>query len=303
LLKFLTLLFTAWVLAAAFPATAQELEPRAYSPSPVDFNILVLGGTFNTGDITFSPALPVEDASADIELYAFGYVRTLGVAGRFASLSVTVPYLQGDLQGLLVGEFTEVRRSGFGDPRLRFSLNLSGTPALTAREFAAHEHRTNLGASLVVGLPLGQYDQAKIINIGANRWAFKPELGVTHRLGDWSLEGYAGVRFFTDNNDFAGEGTRTQDPLGITQIHAVYTFRPRLWAAFNANFFTGGRTTVNSARNADLQHNSRVGLTLSFPVAQKQSLKVAYSRGAFTNIGADFHTYALAYQWVWGTVR
>ena len=52
-----------WLVAAAM-AHAQELEPRAYSPSPVGTNFLVLAYVRTTGDVVFDPALPFSDVSA-----------------------------------------------------------------------------------------------------------------------------------------------------------------------------------------------------------------------------------------------
>ena len=279
---------------------AQELEPRAYSVSSVGFNILVVADTFNTGDLAFDPTLPIDDAQANINVAGIGYVRTLGIAGRSASIGVVAPYVRGNLDGLYLGEYQAVHRSALGDPRVRFAINLHGAPAMTAEEFAAYRQKTNVGASLLVVAPLGQYHPAKLINVGTNRWSFKPEIGVSHALGRWTLEGYAGAWLFTDNRDFRNGNVRAQAPIGSFQFHAIYTIRPRLWVAFDANYFTGGRTSINGVDNFDLQRNSRAGLTLALPLNRQQSIKLTYSRGARTTIGADFESFGLSYQYVWG---
>ncbi len=93
------------VALASSTATAQELEPRLFSPAPTGTNI-VLG--------------------------AFGYSR------------------------------------------IRFSLLLSGAPALNQKEFAAYRPGTIVGRGLQVWAPLGQYDPARLLNLGSNRWAFRP---------------------------------------------------------------------------------------------------------------------------------
>jgi hypothetical protein len=83
-------------------------------------------------------------------------------------------------------------------------------------------------------------------------------------------------------------------------VHVLRTFKPRLWAAFDVNYYTGGRTSVDGRANLDLQKNSRVGVTVSFPLGPRQSVKVAYSRGAQTTIGGDFDSIIAAYQYLWG---
>ena len=46
-----------------------------------------------------------------------------------------------------------------------------------------------VGASLQVSAPFGQYDNDRLVNIGTNRWSFKPESGISKALCQWTLEG------------------------------------------------------------------------------------------------------------------
>ena len=92
--------------------------------------------------------------------------------------------------------------SGFGDPRFRVSVNLFGSPALTAKEFANYKQDLIVGVSLQVSAPLGQYDDTKLLNLGNNRWSFRPELGFSKAWGPWTLEVAPSVTLFTVNPDF-----------------------------------------------------------------------------------------------------
>jgi hypothetical protein len=293
----------ALLVALSLPSAAQELEPGAYSVSPVGLNFLVATYNWSGGDLSFDPALPVEDAEATINSAVVAYVRSLDVFGRSGNVGILVPYSVGHIQGNYIGEFTEVDRSGFRDPAVRFALNLYGAPAMDLEEFASYRQKTSVGVSIVVALPLGEYDPTKLINLGSNRFSFKPEIGLSRALGKWTLELYGGVWLFTDNQDFYGGKTREQDPLGSAQVHVLYTFRPRLWIAVDGNFYSGGTTTVDGRRNLDLQKNSRIGATFSFPLGARQSVKVAFSRGAYTTIGADFTAIVAGCQYIWGAGR
>jgi len=283
----------------ASQAPAQELEPRAYSPSPVGANILVVGYSRSSGDVLFEPSVPITDVDAEFNAVSIGYQRTFGMFGRAANVLVAAPYVWGDVSGKVGEESDAITRSGLGDPRLRLSINLAGGPALKATEFAHRRQTTTLGASLTVVPPLGQYDSTKLINLGANRWSFKPELGVSYPVGRWTLEGYAGVWLFSDNDEFFGGARREQDPIGALQLHASYTFRPRLWLAFDSTWYAGGQSTVDGVHNDDRQSNTRVGLTLSLPLGARQSLKLSWSEGATTRIGGNFTTIGMAWQHAW----
>ncbi len=144
----------------------------------------------------------------------------------------------------------------------------------------------------------GSTDNSKFVNIGTNRWAFKPELGLSRRRGRWTFEGDFGGAFFTDNTDYVNGGTREQSPIASFQGHLIYTIRPGLWVAGDGNFWNGGRITANGAPNIVDQENSRLGITVAVPVALHQ-FRISYSVGAYTTIGGDFQSLGVSYSRAW----
>ncbi|HEY6644089.1 transporter [Povalibacter sp.] len=278
---------------------AQELEPRAYSPNPAGVNFVVAGYGQSTGGVLFDPSLPFSDVEARLSNAALGYGHTFGVFGRGVTALFAVPYVWGDISGNVGEDRRAISRSGLADTRFKLSINLLGGPALPPAEFAARKPDTTLGASLSIIAPTGEYDSSRLINIGSNRWAFKPELGISHPIGRLFLEASAGVWLFTANDEFFDGTRREQDPISALQVHVSYTFRPRLWIAADATYYEGGRTTVSGQRRGDLQANSRVGTTLALPIGQRQSLKFTWSDGASTRVGGDFTNYGIAWQYTW----
>ena len=293
-----TCLIAVAVVAFA-PGRAQQLEPRAYSPAPVGANFFGVAYANSSGDIVFDPSLPFTNVSANVNTAGVFYSGTFGLAGRSASLGVSLPYSWGEVQGDVGETFNRVTRSGLADTGLRFACNIVGGPALSPRESAARKPTTAFGASLTVTAPTGQYDPAKLINIGTNRWAFKPELGLSQPLGKFWLELFAGVWLFTTNQDFYGGNSRAQAPMTAIQGHVSYTFKPRLWLAFDATWYGGGETTVNGVEDANRQNNTRVGLILAVPVSPAHSLKFGYARGATTRVGSKLDTFSIAWQFLW----
>ena len=278
---------------------AQELEPRAYRTMPTGMNAVIVAYGFSSGNVVSDPSVPIEGLEADAQTAILGYLRSFGLFGRSASLTLTFPYVYMSASATLQGSFVEGDRAGWGTPRARLALNLLGGPALKPREFAQYQQGRNLGVSLTVGPPGGQYASDHLINFGTNRWAVKPEFGYSSIYKRWIFEAAAGVWFFTTNDAPPIGGTLEQKPIGNIQGHLEYTFKPGLWLALSANYFTGGRTYVDGVKKDDLQKNSRVGLTLSIPLARRQSIKLAAHTGAFTSIGADFDIATVAYQILW----
>ena len=289
-------------LCAGLPARAQDLEPRAYSPAPAGANFFILAYSYQSGEVLFDPSLPFSDVKAYINGVVGGMGHAFGLFGRSASLAVAAPYVFGSVSGNVAEQFTRITRSGLGDPRVRFVVNLLGGPALTPREFLARKPETTLGFSLVVVVPTGQYSSEKLINIGTNRWAFKPELGLSHPAGPWTLEAAAGVWLFTDNEHaYPGEVVRSQDPLYSFQAHVGYTFRPGLWVAGDATYYAGGKTYADGVPGDTRQANSRAGVTLSVPLGKGHSLKLAGATGVSARVGSRFDTIGIAYQYLWLT--
>ena len=276
------------------------MEPRAYSSAPIGTNFIAAGVGNTRGALLFDPGVPIEDAEGDLNLGLFGYARTFALAGKQGLVSAGVIYGRGRLTGVVSGEERVTGRSGLADLRARVSLNLTGPGALTPAAFAKAPHRTIVGVSLAVQAPTGQYDPDRLINLGTNRWAFKPEVGVSVPVGRWFLDAYVGAVFFTDNDEFyPGTSTRRQDPLGTFQAHASYTFRNRAWVAFDTTWYGGGDSTVDGGEPAGRQNNTRFGGTASFPIARAQSIKIAASTGAWVRSGTDFTTGTVTWQLTW----
>ncbi|MEC5387503.1 transporter [Uliginosibacterium sp. H3] len=289
----------AMTLVAGGSACAQQLEPRAYAPLPVDLNVLGLAAAYSRGDVAVDPSVPISNAQARLVVVAPFYAHSFDLLGRQAGVSLVMPIADINGHGELQGQAREVKRTGLGDPVMRFSINLLGSPALTAQQFATRKRETILGASLSVVAPLGDYDSTKLVNLGSNRWAFKPELGLSQPVGDWDLELYAGVWLFTDNDNFYGGLVRKQEPMMSTQSHVVYTFQPGLWASFDFTYYVGGATTVGGKPKDDRNDNSRAGLTLALPVARQHALKLSWSRGVTVRIGQNFTVLGASWSYAW----
>ena len=279
---------------------AQEIEPRAYTNAPIGVNFLVAGIGYSEGGISFDPAVRLTNANIKTDLAALAYARVLDIGGQSAKFDLIVPYASLNGTADYIGQPVARDISGFGDPKLRLSMNFLGAPALTLDQFAGYRHDLIVGGSLQVSLPIGQYDPAKLVNIGSNRWYVKPELGMSKGWGQWTLELSTGATIFGDNEDFFGGKRREQAPIYSFQSHLVYGFSAGIWGALTAAYFTGGQTKINGVRGHDLQQNTRIGATLAWPIDRRNSIKLHASSGVYTRTGTDFDTIGLAWQYRWG---
>ena len=293
-------LLTLALVALGRGADAQNLEPRSYINTPVGLNFLLAGYGYAAGGVASDPALPLQNAHLQVHSALLAYARSLDVWGTSGKVDVVLPYAWLSGSAEVEGQPRERNVSGLADPRLRFSVNLYGAPALSLPEFASYRQDLIIGASLQVSAPLGQYDPDKLVNIGTNRWSFKPELGISKALGPLTLELTTGVTLYTDNHDFFGGKTRAQAPIYSVQGHVSYDVGSGIWVAVDGTYYTGGRTTVDGVEGNDLQKNSRLGATIALPVNRHISVKLSGSTGVSTRTGSDFKAGGILVQYRWG---
>lgn len=284
---------------------AQDLSPRAYVIIPIHSNAIILTYSFYDGSVLLSGALPITNSTGRINVPVFSYFRTMNLFGRSASFTGSLPYGVGTFQGDVVGVHTTAYRSGLLDSSFRFSVNLKGGPAMKVGEFRKWRQKAIIGASLKFVAPTGQYDPAKLVNYGSNRWSFKPELGLSWRRGHWVADAYGGAWFFTNNHDYfsnnaAKPNIQSEGPIGAIEMHLSYDVKARLWASIDGNFWYGGRTALNGVENdSTLQTSSRIGATCSVPLNKHQSVKFSYSDGTYVRYGGNFTNVSVAWQYSW----
>jgi hypothetical protein len=286
---------------------AQDLAPRAYIITPVHSNAVTLTYSFSAGNLIFAGSIPITGATAKINVTVFNYSHSFQVAGRSANFLASLPYAVGNFKGTVVQTPPHAYRSGLLDSLFRLSINLKGGPAMDMREYSRWRQTTLIGFSFEVVPPTGQYDPTKLVNLGANRWSFKPEFGLSRRWSHWVADGYAAVWLFTTNPEFfshnqfnPGITARSEKPVSAFEAHLSYDIKPRLWASLDGNFWFGGQTSLNGVENPKtFQQNSRVGATASVPISKHQSFKFSYSNGAYIRYGGNYRTVAVAWQYSW----
>jgi hypothetical protein len=232
------ILLPAFVAAAmiiyAHDTFAQELEARTYTNTPTGVNFISVGYLHSQGNVLIDPALPIEGLDGSVNLGFLRYTRSLGLFGNSSKLKVLVPFTSGDWRGELEGVPQSRSATGAGDLRLTLEVNFLGAPALSTKEFSNFKPRTIVGGSVRIIAPTGEYDETKLINLGSNRWAFRPEFGASRVFGHWDLTIAGAAWFYTDNDEFFGGSTLSQDPLYVIKGHAVYTVRPGFWVGFGS---------------------------------------------------------------------
>ncbi len=279
---------------------AEDMEARRWTHLPTGTNIFGVAAVHTTGEIFFDPVLRIEEGEVEANTVVTSYLHAFDLFGKSARIDVRLPYQRVRWEGVLDGEFRSVQREGLGDPFLRLSLNFVGAPALKGEEYRAYRasHTTNtiVGAALGIVLPLGQYKEDNLLNLGQNRYIIRPQMGFVHTHGPWSYELTGSINFYTDNNEFWDGNKRQQDPLYLLQTHLIYTFRNSIWTSFSAGYDWGGSSTVNGVEKDDDRQDLLFAFSAGFPVNRKSNVKFGYIGGrAQEDIGSDTDNFVLSY--------
>ena len=280
---------------------SQDLEPRILSPMPINGNFAIVSYGHSAGNILLDNTLPIEDFNAKLNNIVIGYVRSFKMFSKLTKFDVIVPYSFGKFNALVENESVSTTRSGFGDPVFRISMVLTGVKPMKSPEYFKQEQKKFImGIRFRIKPPLGQYNPENFINLGANRWAFETGVAGSYAISKRIIfETHLNSWYFTNNNDFFGGNINKQKPIFGVQFHATYIIKSGIWFALSTGKTMGGKTEVNGIEKEETQNNIRFGLALAFRINKNNALKVAYTNGFITRLGADFSTILLGYQIIW----
>jgi hypothetical protein len=158
---------------------AQSLEPRLYSNAPTGTNFLLLGYSYSDGGVTSVTRL--ENADIAMHCMVSAYARFIDIAGDSGKVDLVVPACNLKGRAQIEGQPIAGEINGLGDIKARISWNLYGAPALPPKAYGSYTQDLIIGTSLQLTAPTGRYAYNRLLNTGANRWAFKPGIGLSKR--------------------------------------------------------------------------------------------------------------------------
>lgn len=230
---------------------------------------------------------------------AAAYLRTISFFGMSAKIDVVIPYVLGDWEGSINAVGGDRSQNGFGDLRFRFSFNFLGSKAMNVDDFKGYKPENVSGFSLQIITPTGSYNPDELINIGSNRWAFKPQLGFAKNYNKWVIESYVAMWIFTNNINFLEGNNLSQAPLYTVKLHVIKTLPKKMWVSLGAGYGIGGKTKVNDIPRDTEISTARFGLSFALPIAKKHTFRFSYISGIRFKKGSDFNALALTYQYRW----
>jgi hypothetical protein len=280
----------------------QFSDPRTYANTPVDVNQVELDYAHATADSSLDTSLVIYGAHLELNEATVGYTRTFGIIDHSAWIKASVPFAY--VSGSVDGSGLSGSASGAGDASLQLTTLLLGGPALSAADFEKYAPTTTLGVSLTVSGPSGQYDPSRVLNLGSDRWSFKPEIGISHPFGPdqkWVLDGHFYTYFFTDNTEYHGKEVLRQEPLPGLEAHVSYNFTPELWTSLDANYSFRGTTFVDGVDQNNAQRNLTLGTETSWTLNSRNTVAFSFAKSVVHVNAPNFSEVTLKYFYTWGS--
>jgi hypothetical protein len=283
------------------PACAQFTDAHQYDNVPVGINQLELGYAFVHGNTAIDPSLVVTGATLNLNQVTIDYTRYFGLFHRLMWVEAAVPVAR--LGASTSTPAIEGSTAGAGDSSYALAMMLKGGPALSVSQFQQYEPATALGVSLTVSAPTGQYNGDKILNLGSDRWSFKPELALSHPFGPeqkWQLDTYANGYFYTDNTSYRGREILRQDPLAGLEGHISYSLNNSLWVSFDTRYSFRANTFVAGVDQNNAQQNVILGSEMSVAINSRHSLLLEFAKAVLHENGPSIVGFSVKYDYMRG---
>jgi hypothetical protein len=282
-------------------ASAQFNDPRTYQNAPVGINQLELAYAYVRSNTSIDTSFIISGAKFNLNQGLIDYTRYFGLLHRTAWVEASVPIA--NLNGSITGTGITGSTTGTGDSGYSAAILLKGGPALSPQQFANAETTTSIGLSLSITAPTGQYDPNKLLNLGSDRWSFKPELAISSPFGPeqrWVFDVYANTYLYTDNTSYRGAQVLRQRALLGLEGHLSYTFNNTIWASLDTRYSFRGDTTVSGVDQNNRQRNFILGSELIVSPNSRNSFTFEFAKALVHENGQSLGGFAVKYDYTWG---
>ena len=305
------------------PAIAQDDGARTYWKGRNGTNVMsvqYLNMNLQASDeLQFDPShfiYPSADAEADIFLMT--YARHMTLFDRPSILSVNVLGGSVDAQfdtaitppeflppGVVPGASFSQSASGYGDPSVQLDVNLLGTPKIkTIFDYLNYEPTWTLDAAVMLGVPLGQYDADKVVNLGLNRFygriafPFKYHFRIFSPGYRSSLEVVPSVWLFAENDDFVGRKLQN-DPMWQLEAHWTHDFTRQFFGSIDLLYRNGFQSEIDGVNLGSDIEIGTLGFTFNFAVTDNVTIRTSFSSNVFGDSDIETSMIRLQFVYAW----
>ena len=305
------------------PVIAQDDGARTYWKGRAGTNVMsvqYLNMNLQASDaLQFDPShfiYPAADAEANI--FVLSWARHMTLFNRPSVLSANLIGGSVDVEfdttitppeflppGVVPGASFSQSASGYADPSVQLDMNLFGTPPINAIfDYLNYEPTWTLDAAFMLGVPLGQYDDDRIANLGLNRFygrvafPFKYHFRVFSPGYRSSLEVVPSIWLFTENDDFLGQKLKN-DPMWQIEAHWTHDFTRHFFGSLDLLYRNGFQSEIDGIKLGSDIEIGTLGFTLNFQVNDNVTIRTSFSSNVFGDSDIDTSMIRLQFVYAW----
>ena len=256
---------------------------------------------------------------SDVEAKVFvaSWVRHMTLFNRASSLSVGIAggSARADISASMPPQFLppgaapgvafSQSSSGYADPTVQLDINLIGTSRLKSNvDLFNYEPTWTVDAAVMMAVPIGEYDETKLVNMGLNRWWGRFALPVKYHFGVFSpgymssFELTPSIWVFAENDDFVGK-TLDNDPILQLEAHLTQDFTPSFFGSLDLLYRGGFQSSINGADVGEELDIGNLGFTLNFTTTDNLMIRTSFSSNVFGDEDVDNSILRLQLVYVW----
>lgn len=246
------------------------------------------------------------NSDAEANLFMASYARHFTLFDRPSSMALNLLGGSADVDvdtnllppqflppGVAAGASLNQSATGFGDPTVQLDVNLLGTPPLISTvDLVNYEPTWTIDAAAMLAVPIGQYDDDKLINIGQNRFYGRLALPMKYHFGAFapgymtSIELTPSVWLFDENDDFLGRKLEN-DPLWQFEGHVTHDLTRSFFGSLDLLYRRGFQSKIDGDEVGDELEVGNLGLTLNYQVTDNVTIRSGYSSNLFGDSDLD----------------
>lgn len=251
-------------------AYSQGSGPRTFPLPPKDVTAINFFYVNLVSNLTPSKDVILDRGTVDIDAFALPIVHSFSLGGQLAQFFVSPGV--GHISGVIETENHQseiVDVNGLLDASVMMRIGLINSPALDIENYLKRELKFQLSGIFSTIIPIGQYDQARIANLGGNRWGFKVGTPMIVPLSknkeDMFLwEVVPSITFFTKNTAPRVGNTKKQKPLFWLEQHLTRNFTSRFWGSIDVGYQYGGQTSIDGISDGSVINQLAAGASLAY---------------------------------------
>ena len=271
-----------------------------------------------SGALQFAPGEYIyPDSDVEGNLVVASWARHMTLFNRASSFAVNLAggSVQADIGASLPSEFLppgetpgvafSQSSSGYADPTMQLDINLIGTSRLKSNvDLFNYEPTWTVDTAVMLGVPMGEYESDKLVNLGLNRWWGRIALPIKYHFGVFS-PGYMGsfeitpsVWLFEDNDDFVGQ-TLENDPIWQLEAHLTQDFTRSFFGSIDLLYRKGFQSTIGGVETGEELDIGDLGYTLNFTSTDNLMIRTSFSSNVFGDSDVDNSLIRIQFVYVW----